>query len=87
MMKKRNLRLTSLLLVFALLFAELPLAALAYTHDSTEPIPAEVERTADGQGGYEAMVENTERLGGGEPLTSEEPDYAAPAGAALDGSR
>ncbi|MCH5352142.1 MAG: S-layer homology domain-containing protein, partial [Acutalibacter sp.] len=42
--------------------------------------------TADGQGGYEAMVENTERLGGGEPLTSEEPDYAAPAGAALDGS-
>ena len=83
-MKKRNMRLTSLLLVFVLLVALLPKGALAY--EGAEPIAPEVERIADGQGGYEAMVDNTEQLGGGVLLQSDASQYAAPAGAALDGS-
>ena len=85
-MKQRNLRLIGLLLTVAVLLAMLPVGALAA--DSAEPIPAEVEvdRTSDGQGGYEAMVENTEQLGGGEIFQSNEPLFASPSGSALDGS-
>ena len=81
----------SLLLVFLLLVAGLPMAALAQeapAYDRAEPIPAEteVDRTADGQGGFDAMVENVERLGGGEPLQNSGTPFSAPSGSALDGS-
>ena len=90
-MKEKAIRFGSLLLIAALLLAELPMAAFAHgalSYDGTEPIPAEVdvERTADGQGGYEAMLESVEQLGGGEPLLSGEALFSAPAGAAFDGS-
>ena len=84
MINRKKLRLMSLLLVFVLLVAMLPLGALA--DERAEPIPAEVDRSADGQGGYTAMVENTERLGDGDLLPNGETLHAAPAGAALDGS-
>ena len=83
-MKQNKLRLMSLLLVFAVLAAMLPMGALAA--DSAEPIPAEVDRISDGQGGYEAMVENVEQLGGGEPLLNDAELFSAPSGSALDGS-
>ena len=85
-MKKRTVRVISLLLVAMLLAAALPSGALAF--DRAEPIPVEVEvdRTADGQGGFEAMVENTEQLGGCEPFQSSESLFSAPSGSALDGS-
>lgn len=63
-MKKMSVRFLSLLLTVLLLLAMLPAPALAADSAEALPVEVEIERRPDGEGGYDAMVENTESLGG-----------------------
>ena len=85
-MKRKNARLGCLLLTVILLFTMLPAGAVAADSAELIPVEVEVDRTSDGQGGFDAMVENEEQLGGGEPFQSSESLFSAPGGSALDGS-
>ncbi len=78
-MKNLKARLMSLLLAAALLLGMLPVSALALEDTTALPVEVEVERTEDGQGGYDAVLENREVLGGGDPLLSEARGFSAPA--------
>lgn len=74
-MKKLWNRLLSLLIASAILFGALPSGALAAGGGAAE---AEIERSSDGAGGYIAMVENEETLGGGASLLNDAQTFGAP---------
>lgn len=83
-MKKRGSRLLGLLIAVMLVLGTCPTGALAAGGVSAVPAEVEIERTSDGEGGYEAMVENREELGGGSPFVNEAQTFSAPA-AVYDG--
>ncbi len=78
-MKNLKLQLMSLLLAAALLLSMVPVSALAWENAEALPVEVEVQRTEDGEGGYDAVLENRETLGGGDPLLSDERAFRAPA--------
>lgn len=84
-MRRIGNRLLCGLLAAALLLAVCPLNGLAAEDLSALPVETEIERTSDGEGGYEAMVENRETLGEGIPFVSEAPDLSVPSAALYDG--
>ena len=78
-MKKLRIQMMSLLLATLLLLGALPMGALAWEDAEALPVEIEVQRTADGEGGYDAVLENRETLGGGDPLLSRAETFGAPA--------
>lgn len=83
-MRKLGSRFLSLLIAAALVLGACPMGALALENAVALPAEMEIERTSDGEGGYEAMAENREELGGEVPFVSEAQVFSAPA-AVYDG--
>ena len=57
-MKNLKLQLMSLLLAAALLLSMVPVSALAWENAEALPVEVEVQRTEEGEGGYDAVLEN-----------------------------
>jgi len=83
-MRKFGSRLLGLLIAATLVLGACSIGALAAEGAAALPAEVEIERTSDGEGGYEAMMENREELGGGEPYVSRAQTFSAPA-AVYDG--
>lgn len=77
-MKKFGSRLLGLLIAAALVLGACSTGALAAGNTAALPAEVEIERTNDGEGGYEAMAENREELGGGTPFVNEAQVFSAP---------